>query len=183
MTREDKATLRTVLRNDPESFLRRCMQTLNPSTPLLWNWHLDSIIHQLERVRRGETTRLIINMPPRNLKSLTVSVAFTARRLEPEPWRRMFVIRYAYALPTKHTADFKSIIESSWYKDAFRMRVKRSHDGEVITTARGFRKSTSIYGALTGLGGDLFIIDDPQKTLDAQSETRRNSLNAWFSHT
>ena len=51
------------------------------------------------------------------------------------------------------------------------------------TTARGFRKATSVYGTLTGLGGDIFIIDDPQKPVDAQSEAQRNALNQWVSNT
>ena len=63
------------------------------------------------------------------------------------------------------------------------MRIRRSIDGELITTKSGFRKSTSVSGPLTGLGGDLFIIDDPQKPVDAQSELRRNGLNQWMSNT
>ena len=51
------------------------------------------------------------------------------------------------------------------------------------TTARGFRKATSVYGTLTGLGGDIFIIDDPLKPVDAQSEAQRNGLNQWVSNT
>jgi predicted phage terminase large subunit-like protein len=135
-------------------------------------------------MRGGETNRLILNGPPCTLKSLEVSVAFPAYLLGLDPTRRIFTISYADELAAKHTSDFRSIVESRWYRLAFRkMRIQRMHEGEVITTQRGFRKSTSVYGALTGLGGDLFIIDDPQKTIDAQSETRRKTLNEWFSHT
>ena len=63
------------------------------------------------------------------------------------------------------------------------MRIARSLEDEVLTTARGFRKATSVYGTLTGLGGDIFIIDDPQKPVDAQSDTQRNRLNQWVSNT
>src|SRR5260221_9669180 len=52
-----------------------------------------------------------------------------------------------------------------------------------MAAKRGFRKSTSVSGPLTGLGGELFIIDDPQKPADAQSEARRNTLNQWVSNT
>jgi len=184
MSSKDETVLRALLRNDFPSFLHRCMQTLNPSSPLLWNWHIDAIGYQLERIRRGEINRLIINMPPRHLKSLTVSVAFPAYLLGLEPWHRIFAISYAGELSDKHASDFRSIVESDWYRRTFpQMRIKRSLEGEVITTQRGFRKSTSIYGALTGLGGDVFIIDDPQKVADAHSESRRNSLNEWVSHT
>jgi predicted phage terminase large subunit-like protein len=173
-----------ILRNDFESFLHRSVLHLNPGVPFLPNWHIRAIAYQLGRIRRGEITRLIINMPPRHLKSITVSVAFTAFLLGHEPWRRIFAISYGDDLSAKHASDFRSIVHSSWYKRAFpKMRISRSVDGELMTTKRGFRKSTSVSGPLTGLGGDLFIIDDPQKPADAQSEARRNTLNQWVSNT
>ena len=63
------------------------------------------------------------------------------------------------------------------------MRIARSLEDEVCTTARGFRRSTSVFGTLTRLGGDIFIIDDPKKPVDAQSNTQRNKLNQWVSNT
>jgi predicted phage terminase large subunit-like protein len=172
------------LRNNFESFLQMCFLYLNPGAPFLPNWHIKAIAHQLDRVRRGEITRLIINMPPRYLKSLTVTVAFTAFLLGHEPWRRIFAISYGDDLSAKHASDFRSTMHSPWFKRAFpKMRIRRSVDGELITTKSGFRRSTSVSGPLTGLGGDLFIIDDPQKPAEAQSEARRNTLNQWFSNT
>jgi predicted phage terminase large subunit-like protein len=173
-----------ILRADFDSFLRRCLMTLNPGAGYLPNWHIAAIAHRLERVRRGETTRLIINMPPRHLKSLTVSVAFPAFLLGHEPCRRIFAISYSSELSSKHAGDFRSIVESQWYRRAFPdMRIARSLEDDVVTTARGFRKATSVHGTLTGLGGDIFIIDDPQKPVDAQSDTRRNGLNRWVANT
>ena len=182
--KEAQQLLNFGLRNDFEIFLQMCFLYLNPGVPFLPNWHIKAIAYQLDRVRRGEITRLIINMPPRYLKSLTVTVAFTAFLLGHEPWRRIFAISYGDDLSAKHASDFRSIVHSPWFKRAFRkMRIRRSIDGELITTKSGFRKSTSVSGPLTGLGGDLFIIDDPQKPVEAQSEPRRNGLNQWFSNT
>jgi hypothetical protein len=48
-----------ILRRDFESLLRRSLMTLNPGSSYLPNWHITAIAHQLERVRRGEITRLI----------------------------------------------------------------------------------------------------------------------------
>jgi predicted phage terminase large subunit-like protein len=56
-------------------------------------------------------------------------------------------------------------------------------DSDVYTTARGFRKTTSVNATLTGLGGDIFIIDDPLKPVHAQSDAQRNGVNNWFSNT
>ena len=158
--------------------------TLNPGQPYLPNGQISAIAYQLDRVRRGEVKKLIINMPPRHLKSLTVSVAFPAFLLGHEPWHRIFAISYGSELSSKHASDFRSIVESTWFQRAFpAMRIARSLEDEVLTTARGFRKATSVYGTLTGLGGDMFIIDDPQKPVDAQSEAQRNRLNQWVSNT
>jgi hypothetical protein len=182
--KEAQQALDFVLRNDFESFLQMCFLYLNPGAPFLPNWHIKAIAYQLDRVRRGEITRLIINMPPRYLKSLTVTVAFTAFLLGHEPWRRIFAISYGDDLSAKHASDFRSIMHAPWFKRAFwKMRIRRSVDGKLNTTKSGFRKSTSVSGPLTGLGGDLFIIDDPQKPVDALSEPRRNGLNQWFSNT
>jgi predicted phage terminase large subunit-like protein len=184
MTSLDQAFHDAILRTNFEAFVKRGFMTLNPGFPYLDNWHISAIAYQLDRIRRGENNRLIINMPPRHLKSLTVSVAFPAYLLGLEPWHRIFAISYGNELSSKHASDFRSIVESPWYRRAFpEMRISRSHEDEVLTTARGFRKATSVYGTLTGLGGDIFIIDDPQKPVDAQSDIQRDRLNQWVSNT
>jgi len=184
MTKHDRLLLNLALRNRFDLFLRRCFLTLNPGRTFLPNWHHEALAYQLERIRRGENNRLIINLQPRSLKSLMVTVALPAFVLGHEPNKRIFAISYGDDLAHKHSSDFRSVVESNWYKSAFpAMRIARSLENEVITTARGFRKSTTVMGALTGLGGDLFILDDPQKAADAQSDNRRNSLNQWFSNT
>ncbi|MBR0719116.1 phage terminase large subunit [Bradyrhizobium liaoningense] len=184
MTNHDRVLFDAILRNDFGSFVYRCFLHLNPGTKFLPNWHIQAIAYQLERIRRGEITRLIINMPPRYLKSITVSVAFPLFLLGHEPWRRILAISYADDLSAKHASDFRSIAHTQFYQRAFpSMRIARSTEGEVMTTKRGFRKATSVSGTLTGLGGDLIIIDDPQKPIDAQSEARRNSTNQWVTNT
>ena len=184
MTRTDQALLEAVLRNDFLSFLRYCMMVLNPGAPFLPNWHLDAIAYLLEQVRAGKINRLIINIPPRYLKSIMVSVAFPAFLLGHEPRRRIFGISYGGDLSTKHASDFRSIVQSKRYQRIFpKMRINRATESDVHTTLRGYRKATSVYAAITGLGGDTFIIDDPQKPVDAQSDSQRNHLNEWFSNT
>jgi len=59
-------------------FLRSSWHIIEPGTPLIWNWHIDTVCGYLEAFSRGEITRLIINIPPGTLKSIIVSVAFPA---------------------------------------------------------------------------------------------------------
>jgi predicted phage terminase large subunit-like protein len=180
----DKAFHDVVLRSHPTLFLRRSLMTLNPGRPFLNNWHIQAILYQLDRIRRGEITRLIINMPPRSLKSLTVSVAYPAYLLGLEPHRKIFSISYSNELSFKHSSDFRSIVTTPWYRRAFpKMQIVRSVEDEISTSMKGFRKAASVYGTLTGLGGDLLILDDPQKPIDAQSALQRDNLNQWFANT
>ncbi|WP_027524844.1 phage terminase large subunit [Bradyrhizobium sp. Ec3.3] len=184
MTNHDVALLDAVLRTNFVSFLYRSFLTLHPGATFLPNWHIEAIAYQLDRVRRGEITRLIINLPPRYLKSVMVSVAFPAFLLGLEPRRRIMAISYSDELSTKLARDFRSVVHAAWYRRAFSvMSPLRDTDGELITTEHGFRKSTSVSGTLTGLGADLFIIDDPQKPADAHSDVRRDGLNQWVNNT
>ena len=180
----DRKAFDAALRSDFRTFLHRCVLTLNPGAIFLDNWHLEAIAHELDRVLKRENNRLIINMPPRHLKSITVTVAFTAYALGLNPKLRIFGISYGEDLSKKHAADFRAIVQSDWYRRAFpKVQITRATDTEIHTTERGFRKSTSINAALTGLGGNLFVVDDPQKPVDAQSDTLRSNLHHWFTNT
>jgi predicted phage terminase large subunit-like protein len=176
---------RALLRRYLPAFVRKVFATLESGQAFVPNWHLEAIAYQLERVRRGEIKRLIINMPPRSLKSVTASVAFPAFVLGHDPTRRIICVSYSGDLAKKHANDFRAIAEASWYRDLFpSMRIgQKDSETEIELSARGFRLATSVGGTLTGRGGDLIIIDDPLKPDDAHSETKRNACNEWFKNT
>ena len=54
-----------VLRRNLYTFIERTFYELNPETEFKPNWHIEVIAAELEACFRGETTRLIINVPPR----------------------------------------------------------------------------------------------------------------------
>ncbi len=74
-------------RIDLQTFIERAFAELNPGTPFSDNWHVEMLAAELQGVLRGETRRLLINMPPRNLKSICTSVAFPAFVLGHDPTR------------------------------------------------------------------------------------------------
>src|SRR5256886_12865816 len=69
------------------------------------------------------------------------------------------------------------------YTTLFRSRLSRDTDREITTTKRGKRIATSLEGTLTGLGGNLFVIDDPLKLGDAMSESVRARVIEWYRST
>ena len=87
------------------AFIQKSFHTVNPGTPYLHNWHVDLIVSYLLACERGKITRLIINIPPRYLKSLCVSVAWPAWLLGHDPTRRVIAASYAQGLSLKHSLD------------------------------------------------------------------------------
>ena len=89
MTYNDMQVFNAALRQDFRAFLHRSVLALSPGGLFLPNWHIDAIAYVLEEIRAGRIKRLIINLPPRHLKSIMVSVAFPAFLLGHEPRRRI----------------------------------------------------------------------------------------------
>jgi len=175
-----------ILRSDLRAFIHKAFTTLCPGQVFERSWHIDAIVYRLEQVRRRKIKRLIINMPPRSLKSISTSVAFPAYVLGLDPTRRIICVSYSAELAKKHSNDFRVLVESPWYQSAFpatRIGSYKNSETEIEFTARGFRLATSVGGTLTGRGGDVIIIDDPLKPDDAYSEAKRNQANEWFKNT
>ena len=176
--------LAALLRSDLRSFIRKSFHTVLPGTPYLPNWHIDAIAHQLMRVHNGETSRLLINQPPRSLKSLSVSVVYVAWLLGHDPSRRVIVVSYANDLAAELHRQFRMIVDAPWYRALFpAMRPARDSGTELVTTAGGGRYATSVGGTLTGRGADLIIIDDPLKAEEALSEVARKRVIDWYGGT
>lgn len=183
-TQQEK--LAALLRGDFASFIAKSFNTVSPGKTFLPNWHVRAIAHQLERVRRGEVKRLIITMPPRMLKSISASVAFPAFLLGHDPTTRIVAVSYAEELAEKLARDSRMVMESEWYRDLFpatRLSRSKSAGLDYETTRRGGRLSTSVGGALTGRGGSIIVVDDPQKPLDAMSRIKRANTIEWFRNT
>lgn len=176
---------RALMRSDFAAFIERSFCELNPTKSFLPNWHIEIIAAELEACRRGETKRLIINVPPRSLKSHCASIAFPAWLLGHDPSAQLIVASYAQELATKLSSDCRLLLTSSFYRDLFptRLSPQRQAVQEFETTRQGFRLSTSIGGVLTGRGADFIIIDDPLKPDEALSDTQRKAVNDWFDGT
>jgi len=179
---DDGRIARALYRQDLPCFGERVFRTLEPGKNYHHNWHIDHIAWQLMRVARGEIKRLIINVPPRSMKSIMVSVAFTAWTLGRNPAKRIIAVSYADELARKLAIDTLTVLKSGWYRALFpamqpRSTVQRHH--EFVTSQQGYRFASGIGGAVLGRGADLIVIDDPIKALDALSESlnRRSRLH------
>jgi predicted phage terminase large subunit-like protein len=177
---------RALLRRDLYAFTERCFYELNPTTKFKPNWHLEVVASALEACQHGEINRLIINQPPRSLKSHIASVVFVAFLLGHDPTAQIICASYGQELANKHAMDCRTLLANASYQALFphtRLSSERQAVQEFMTTQQGFRMSTSVGGVLTGRGADFIIIDDPLKPDEAVSDTQRRAVNEWFDHT
>ncbi|HEY3778174.1 MAG TPA: phage terminase large subunit [Rhizomicrobium sp.] len=176
---------RLLLQNDFHLFLHRSFCELNPRTTFLDNWHIAVLAAKLESVRLGQTRRLIVNLPPRHLKSHAASIAFPAWWLGHDPSAQLLCVSYGQELSDKLSRDCRTLMTSRFYETLFPTRLSpmRSAVEEFATTAHGFRLATSVGGVVTGRGGDVIIIDDPLKPEEAVSDSFRARVNDWYDNT
>jgi len=88
----------TILRSDLSTFVQRSFYELNPQAVYFSSPYIELIASKLEACRRGQIKRLIINLPPRTLKSHIVSVVFPAWLFGHDPTQQVLCASYGQDL-------------------------------------------------------------------------------------
>ena len=170
MTPEEKEVLCAFYRTDLSKFIQRTVSIVDPNADYLHNWHIDLIAEYLQACRRGEITRLVINIPPRFLKSISVSVAFPAWLLGHNPSEQVICVSYSHALAKKHSNDTRAVMQTDLYHSMFPQTIlDKTNETLLSTTKQGYRYCTSTLGTITGTGANMIIVDDPLSASQAQS--------------
>jgi predicted phage terminase large subunit-like protein len=166
------------------SFVQWSFRVLQPAATLHIGWHHLAIAHHLELIRRGVIKRLAIAAPPRTLKSFMTSVAFPVFMLGHDPARQFVGISHGADLQTKFNNERRMIVTDPRYHELFpEMQILKNTETEFHTTQGGHCYARSAEGSLTGIGGDVLILDDYQKPLDVRSETKLASTNDLYYNT
>ena len=167
-------------------FLPWVFKVLHPGhEPLVLEWYLRAICQAFFKVACSRTRRLVINVPPRHLKSIT-SVAFVAWMLGRDPRLKFMLVTYGSKLSRDHLINLTRIMNHRVYRMLFpAARLTLGGIGQLLvsTTAGGGCRAVTVGGATTGHGADIIIIDDAMKAEDIVSEARRSELDRFYSGT
>ena len=106
-------------RSNFEAFATRAFRVIEPATPFEYNWHIGCLSEHLTAVYRGELKRLIINIPPRTLKSSIVSIMFPAWALGKNPASRFVGTSFKFERAVSMSFKCRNILEDQWYHDLF----------------------------------------------------------------
>lgn len=159
------------------------------------NWHHALIMEKLENWAFGDCNRLILDAPPRHGKSEICSRRLPAYIFGRNPDAKIIASSYGSDLARRMNRDVQRIIDDKKYRAIFpdtRLWGKnvrsdaagtymRNSDIFEIVNHKGVYVGSGVGGAITGMGFDYGIIDDPYKNRqDASSAIVRQSIWDWF---
>jgi predicted phage terminase large subunit-like protein len=167
-----------------KEFTKTSWQTIESGRTFYDNWHIDAVSEHLQAVVEGDIKRLIINIPPRHMKSISVAVALPAWTWTIQPDKRFLFASYALSLSIRDSLKCRRLIDSLWYRshfgDQFKLTSDQNQKQRFENDKTGYRIATSVDGALTGEGGDIIVIDDPHNVREAESSIVREGVLEWW---
>lgn len=153
------------------------------------NWHIGAICEHLEAVTLNQINRLVINVPPGHMKSLSVGVFWPAWMWTLDPKLAfMFGSFDQSLLNSKQSEPMIELINSAPYQSAYsyvQLAQQKPALREFKNTEGGFRFNTSPEGKGTGRHVDHLVVDDPMKPGDAigQRAAAFAKVSNWFDGT
>jgi hypothetical protein len=173
------------------AFIKAAWKFIDPA-PFVGGWAIEAICEHLEAVCDGEIKRLLINIPPRMSKSSVTSVAFPAwvwaqRNESPTSGPRTPFLHasYGYDLSIRDSVKCRRLLRSTWYTrlwgDRFQIVKEQDQKARFRNSVDGERLITAIGSRITGEGGQIIVVDDPNAANEVLSEATIKATNEeWW---
>lgn len=195
-----------------KDFTCKMFQYMN-STSYILGEHHKLIFDALDKVVKGDTRKLMINIGPRYGKTLLASQMFIAYGLALNPQAKFLHLSYSGELTQENSIAVRDILGSEYFFNLFDAKIKYGDNkkSKWSTEQGGGMYATSTLGQITGFGagrvekdGDTYnleeideftakfnpdcfagaiVIDDPIRPEDALSDNIREQVNRRFETT
>ena len=171
-------------------FTRQMWSWIDPA-PFKDNWHIGCMAEHLEAVNLGQIHFLMINIPPRHMKSINVAVAWPVWTWIRKPVTRLFgpavqflFTSYALSLSIRDSVKCRRLIDSAKFQerwgDRFSLTTDQNTKGLFENNHKGRRLAASVDSQLTGEGGDIIVVDDAHNVREKESEVKRQAALDWW---
>lgn len=191
ITKDD--LIQSMRKDTKESFFEfvKCFWSTIIAEEPVWNWHIEIICEELQTVAQwifdgvDKEYDLIINVPPGSTKSTVCSIMFPAWLWAVRPDKSMICGSYSHPLSLDLALRCRDIIQSDLYQELYNvpLRTDRHAVGSFKNIHKGTRFSTSVGGTVTGMHGDVLLIDDPLNPEEAASDAELKNANKWMGGT
>src|SRR3990172_3764375 len=162
-------------------YVQEAWKVVEPVTPFKYNWHIGLISEYLVALTMLQIQNLIINIPPRHMKSLQTMVIWPTWVWIDEPTSRWITGSYSLKLAIRDTLKSRRIIQSDWYQmhfgDRWQLTGDQNEKSRYENNKTGLRMAFGMDSQLTGEGGDFIGVDDSLKAQDADSDAEREKVN------
>lgn len=184
-------------------FVKRAWHQVEPSVPLIWNWHLDEMCAHAEALtppRRDASGRwlapllrdLVVNIPPSHSKTVIWCILWPAWVWTWRPDYRWIFAAYEDGVALDAAKRSRELVSSAWYVQRWGVVLKldngRQANGDYWTKAGGRRFTTGVGMRATGIHCHCFVTDDPVKaeagrSIGSELAAALVKANAWHSDT
>jgi phage terminase large subunit-like protein len=167
-------------------YIKQAWHVVEPSTPFIDGWYVGALAEHLQACSERQITYLIVNIPPRTIKSLGGAVFWPSWHWGPhnDPAARWLYSSYSAARSTDDSVKCRDVILSEWYQSRWGNRFQLKGDQNLKTRFEndktGVRLATAVRGRGTGDGGDFVVVDDPHSVMDSESDKKREATINWW---
>lgn len=165
-------------------FCKYMWDVIEPETKFVDGWHIQVICKHLEAATVFDISKLIINIPPRHMKSIIACVMWPAWVWGKYPARSFLFASHSEALATRDSIKTRQLIDSEKYQKVFKPDWSLLDDQNTKTvfanTKNGVRKSIGVGTGVVGFGADYLVTDDPNDPREIHSEVHRESVKFWY---
>ena len=169
-----------------KSFFYFCTQAWPHIEPVEFRdgWHIRACCQVLQEVTEGKRKNVLVNLPPRHMKSRIFSILWQAWEWTTSPGQQYLCVTYDADLTNDLSTKSRDLIKSDWYQKRWghRFRLKEDQDAKshYANDQMGTRVSVTVRGGAVGKGGSRILVDDPHNTKRVESESERNEVIHWW---
>ncbi len=181
LSRLVEAKEKELLEDDLYSFFEDAWSVLHPNRPIKLNWHVEAVCDHLQAVSNQQIQNLVINIPPRHLKSSITSVFWPAWCWTKKPHLQWLFLAFEKDLVLRDSQQTRQLMQSSWYQQRWGNEFSFTSDQNVKSYYRndkgGTRLTASFEADPTGEGGDVIVVDDPLAISDSANQPQIEKVN------
>jgi predicted phage terminase large subunit-like protein len=176
---------RLAAENSFYEFARQSWSQIEGGELFVDGWHIKAVCEHLEAAARRDILRLMVLLPPRCMKSTLISVMFPAWIWINSPEEQFIYASNTQNLANRDSVRCRRLIKSEWYQlrwgDRFDLMADQDTKTRFENDKKGYRIAVSVEGRVTGEGGSILVIDDPNDAQEVMSQLKRDGTNSWWS--
>lgn len=165
-------------------FTRLFWTVVEPERALVEGWNVGCVAEHLEEVADpgGSIRNLIVNVPPRAMKSLLTCVFWFAWVWARRPATRWMYSSFAGDLVRRDSMRCRSVVAHPLYRRLWGIGIKDDQNTQLRFTNQheGFRYGVTVSGQGMGEGADFLVCDDPINPKKARSPVERAACVYWW---